>query len=258
MKKLLALVFLFVTAQAFAVGSPMSGFYVGAGVGVGHNAFRGQRLFQQSLKVNPSFKIPSQTTTFAHASTGMMGDLFLGYGFHVKQNGYLGLELGMDFFPTSSSWHKSQPIGGQVAQLAGHSRINDDLNLSVLPGYYFNNQSTLVYGRLGMSYGQFKQTYTNDSRAVGSYYISDDVKGSVLGAVIGLGVDQMISNHFSLRLEGDFTHYKSLNKTVVPTVRVNGVTPGSPGDPNTNVNFASGWKIKANSFALKLSAVYTF
>ncbi len=151
------------TAVTSAFASTAAGPYVGFGLGA-YNANINQNGYNYSDQ-NPQ------------ASVGVFG----GYQWNFGQEA-LAAEL---------SYNSNV---GEINEPSGTSKLKNDWQVSVLPGYNFTD-STEGYVRVGWTQANGDGAYSHTYQ----------------GAVLGLGVDHSITRNMALRLEWQYMNFNSFN-----------------------------------------------
>jgi outer membrane immunogenic protein len=161
---------------AFADGA-----YVGGDLGLNSNTFK---------LVDPT----SSTTNFNNRELTLGG--LAGYGVSVSDLIYLGGEAFLNGGSSSTST-KSILNGSQTAKLTS----TYSYGLDFVPGIKVT-QSTMVYGKMGLSESRFKLT---ENIAPGfSSGVSGTAAQNRLGGRLGLGAQTDVSSNFAVR--GEFVH----------------------------------------------------
>lgn len=183
---------LFSTLQVFA--ETKEGFYAGVGVG---GAFDRFHLFTKSLDTGLSVhnhKRKSET----------VGEAFVGYGYTSCNNFFIAGELSTVFPRRTLSLHRAA-VAFLDFTFTNKIQIQEYVLVDVLPGYRINCRS-LIYGRIGFSYSQFKlEQPANIAAASTSFHHSKNKYGFTLG----LGTTYSITEHIGIGLDYRYTFYDS-------------------------------------------------
>ncbi len=181
---------------SFSTSAWSCGFYVGAGLGPEATDFK-----QSSTIVSPGSFNVKNTTHFS--GTGFFGSLFGGYAWNQKQF-YLAGEANINMSSLDFQASNDEFIHSSFSET--HYKMQHEVGLSILPGYLFTN-TTLFYGRLGYANGNFKISTTDTSLT--------NINRNLSGFRYGLGMNQTITQHFSVRMEYSHIDYQNTSFTVV-------------------------------------------
>jgi outer membrane immunogenic protein len=234
MKKLFLCVLAFTSSFAFAGGPEMvvsdpanyNGFYIGIGGGgvIAENNAQSTTILN-APDFQSRFTLPSNWN--ASAKSGL-GAAFLGYG-HAFQRLYLGGEvIGSIRGDTNSQRDTNYIISPRNTPLpqdfANTTRIhlnNFEVALDARPGFLLT-PSTLIYGKIGAafnkihinSFSKFQAAAIDPGSTVTLPY---NISRSDTGLRLGVGLEERITAHLSLRGEYLFTDYGKLkNSAIVP------------------------------------------
>jgi outer membrane immunogenic protein len=187
------------------------GFYLGIGGGPDIADYK-----QSSTVVSPrDFNVKDTT----HLSgTGLFGSLFGGYAWNYRQL-YLAAEANIFISSLDFQSSNSEFIHKNFSNT--DYKLQQGFGFSLLPGYQVTN-TTLFYGRVGYSNDQFKISTTDVSLA--------NVNRNLNGLRLGLGVNQALSQNFSVRMEYGHVSYQSTSFTTVDGT----VTKSTKITPQTN------------------------
>lgn len=168
-KKVFLLLSLALSSTAFA--EPFNGFYVGAGVGgVKMNT---ENTVKQSL-TTPLFSV-TNTPAFSidNHDSSWLGSLNLGYGKTINQTFYLGLDASAQFENLDTGF-MNQYVNTDLntsSYINGFNKLDNELALTFMPGFVIK-QKTLVYGKIGPTWGHF------DNRIENGYAITAGLSSS--------------------------------------------------------------------------------
>ena len=174
-----------------APAQPITAFnYGGAygGVQVGYGGLISQ---------NAGLRKAPQTLDAQRAGYGATAGAFAGYGLEIGKQYYLGGEL--DSEGSNADWNIERDPTGRVYSV---SKIYS-VDASLIAGYIFE-ESTLVYGRIGVAHTRFANKYHDEG---GANYVAPDISEN--GLRLGGGVAVPLSAHTFLRLDYTWTHYGS-------------------------------------------------
>ncbi len=135
-------------------------------------------------------------------ATGLVGGLFFGYGMPVIRNRfYIGGEVLANTSNAGTTYTSSLalPIGAYTANYV----VNSSYGAALLPGFYLT-PSTLAYLRFGYTYAKMKYTET----FIGNYASKSKTSS---GLNLGLGLETLIHDQFSGRLEYTHMFYNSFS-----------------------------------------------
>lgn len=215
------------TPLAIQASSAFTGFYTGAGIGSSITSAKiRSQLFSSSIDTTDTF------APFSNASLGdqlkktaLFGAVYTGVGFSCARF-YLGSEL---FFKISNrvisidNTFFSNTGTALVAALPEGATFSDSTQLTfksleicvdARPGILLSPCS-LLYGRVGVAFNRIGVNSTLESTTfspdvIGPPIIQDltESGSQKSGLRFGLGMEQMFSEHFSLRLDYIYTRYK--------------------------------------------------
>jgi opacity protein-like surface antigen len=183
-----------------------SGFYIGASGGL--NLLR----FRERLNIVEEEAGASLFHTGSHMGRGAVANILAGYG-QFFGNFYLGIE---GFANITSSEDKVSVIhtqGGVTDTGFESKRLKYGYGVSLLPGYKLTD-TLLLYGRFGRSKGRFEVNTSISLDVPGIPFpivsVVNFAKKDRRGHDFGLGVEKLLGNNVSLRLEYTYTYYKKL------------------------------------------------
>jgi outer membrane immunogenic protein len=173
-----------------------AGFYVGAGMGPDT-----ARFDQDAVVIhNPSLNI---TDKQQHSGTGYFASVFAGYGRYFsgfnydRKNLYLATELNVN--ASSLQFHSSNTDHFHKSFSSTQFKMDHSFGVSLLPGFLLTD-TTLFYGRLGYSLGNFKIFTTDVSLS--------DTNKNLSGFRYGLGLEQSLTPRVAMRLEYSHIEYQ--------------------------------------------------
>ncbi len=188
-------------ASSFAGTVHAGDFNIGLGLGYGSN----------------HEKVRNATTAFKASSRGLVGGVFVSYNRAVLEGSnpfIVGFELGLDLSGVSGK--------DQLPNIVEKTKQKYSLQGVITLGTKFGHAKTDL--RLGYSYSRFE------------FGVTESVKKSKGGLLIGLGVSEKITDKLSLGLTYDYTLFSQVNVNL--------------GGDNL--------KIKSNIGVAKLRLLYTF
>lgn len=182
-----------------ASASANAGFYAGIGVGPDTVDYKQvSHVFQLDNQGNLSFNVAN----LSHPSgTGVFGTLFAGFQTLYNQL-YLAGEVNGNLSSSSAKSANDEYVHRSFAST--NIMMKNSLGISVLPGYQFN-ANTLFYGRLGYTNSQVKVRTSDVSLANSSNRLN--------GIRYGVGVKQVITERFAVRMDYSRINYKHLEFT---------------------------------------------
>lgn len=197
-------------------------FYLGASTG----------LETADFNQNATIVLPGTFNTKDHthfSGTGFFGSLFGGHAWTYGLY-YLAGELNANASSVDFNSSNDELINNTVSTT--HYRIRHSAGLSIIPGYYFTN-NTLVYARLGYANGNFNISTSDTSIANINKYLN--------GIRLGLGIQLAINNRVSASMEYSQTNYQSTSFT-----QVDGTTTKHTDIAPTSGQFALGLVYRYN------------
>lgn len=171
----------------------MGGFYVGGELG--YDMWRVRENFNSAgvASANPTL-----------SATGIVGDLFLGYGQYWSNYYYLGAEVLGGYSNASSSWSANSAV---PTTYTNKFNAYGDWGIAVLPGIKLNN-ATLLYARLGYNWDRLK---ASESATAPGYAASASTTKWSGGFAYGLGLETLVSGNWSMRTEYSHTNNNSFS-----------------------------------------------
>lgn len=267
-----------ITAPAMANTFPFNGFYVGGGASRDTAEFDTQNSYSESQSTTTVVNAGTPTTTSSNSGlntsndasgTGAGGNIFAGYGYTFDSGFYLGGEI---FGGLSSLAYNSTNISNFTSgSTSGDATINSSMQLknsygiSFLPGLMVTH-NTLLYGRVGYVRSQFDLENSipianNNELEAGSE------NTSLNGSQLGIGLETVLTKHWSLRGEYTYTDYNSFNRsanasTLTSTSNTTTVGDDPPITTTTNTTTAASHNasvhISPTTNQFTLSVVYRF
>jgi outer membrane immunogenic protein len=205
-----------------STSSLASGFYIGAGLGPDFGKFDVNANVSEIHNGAFGFNVRDEEESSA---TGIFGTIFAGYGHKFSNLGpqmpntlYLAGELNANLSSLKHSNSNSEFVHKVFSNTS--YRIRDSVGISVLPGIFYSD-TTLFYGRLGYSNGNFKVSTSDTSLA--------NINKNLNGFRWGLGLQQALTPRFSARVEFSQIAYGSTTvSTLDPLSAVSKTTKFSP------------------------------
>jgi len=169
------------------VSADVSGFYIGAQVGVGG---LGTTLIGPRGGMNGSLQSD-------FGNSGSSAGLFAGYGVRLNNNWYVGLDFEAD--SSSIDWYHERQTGRIFS-------VEQDEKY-VLAGRlgYMRNNGNLLYGRAGFVRSNFDTTYR---LGTGEIFDTDE---TINGYLFGGGTEIPFTEHLFLRMDYAYTDYSDNN-----------------------------------------------
>lgn len=227
MKKLTLLMLLCMIESA-ECASYLTGFYLKGGLGgttaefdITQDVFLNDPdFFGSTLEIN-------QSVNHLARGTNIAGVLGLGYTYQLDSLWVIGGEFTAGFTSANTTFHNNgNTSGGFILNNKVESKLTNDFALVVKPGLVIQ-QRTQFYALLGARWGNI-ETKSNSNTEVnfgGSSYRgngSASASGYILGFTVGLGVERMLNEHWSLGLEYAYTAYGD-----IPSVTSDYTTSGT-------------------------------
>jgi outer membrane immunogenic protein len=167
------------------------GWYLGAQVG--YDSYRVREIIStpatSDLAANPVMN-----------ATGWVGGLYLGYGQYLTNLFYLAGEI----FGNVSSADVNTTYGTNIGHYNNQFQVNSSYGFSVIPGLRLNNTS-LGYLKLGWNWANMK---AKESIVAGS---STSKSNTSNGFNLGIGIETLLVDNWSVRTEFDHTFYNSFS-----------------------------------------------
>ncbi|RDI44549.1 outer membrane protein [Aquicella lusitana] len=167
------------------------GWYVGGQVGY------------DSYRVRQNINTPSTSDIIGNPvlnATGWVGGLFLGYGQYLTDLFYLGGEI----FANVSDADENYSLTDTVGTYNSKFEVNSSYGLALLPGLRLNDTS-LGYIRLGWNWANLKGKENITGGASSSKSHTSN------GFNLGLGLETLVYENWSVRTEYSHTWYNSFN-----------------------------------------------
>lgn len=164
MKKiaLLALAATVATAQANTCNSSVTGFYLGAGLGLANTNVKYDYSTQLSATGVAGNAVKASSDT---GKMGLLYGLMGGYNMQLANNVVVGAELYLGGDSTKVKTHDS--TGSGISTATGKSQVKRTLYYGLAPRIgYMITPHVLAYVRLGIEGGKYKAEFTPDAGAV--------------------------------------------------------------------------------------------
>lgn len=177
------------SAVAATTANPVdfSGFY--AGGQVGHGAIQSDNSGPRPTDAAREF-----TLSATRSGQGFSGSVIAGYGF---QWGNLYFSPEVELGVSSASWDIERNPTGRIYSVEKSESLSAMLRLG-----YVVNDSTLIYGRAGVSNAKFKTSYDYRGESV-------DQDDTLHGVRLGAGVEFELRDNFHVRFDYTQTDYDS-------------------------------------------------
>lgn len=201
---------------AYAANSPFQGFYAEVAAGGINSEFN---LTQNSfIKTNdgnpPNVTLPGNTENYDNGGIGSIG---VGYMLQVNPLIVLGAEATADVENAKITSYNSanESASGFGLNNSTTNELKNSFAVLFKPGFLLNQGNTLVYGLIGPRWGNFETSSStsvqvnNTSNATGNTGTSHS--GYEIGLALGAGIQQYISNNFSIGLEYQYTDYGNIS-----------------------------------------------
>ena len=172
------------------------GWYLGAQVGY------------DNYRVRESITSSDAASSFVTGNNGWVGGLFLGYGQYLTDLFYLGGEIFGNVSGVDQARSSTFPDGNSYSKF----EANGSYGLALLPGLRLND-ATLGYIRLGWNWANLKgkmSVVDIDAGTSGSSNKSNTSNGFNLG----LGLETLVYENWSVRTEYSHTWYSDFNNSV--------------------------------------------
>ena len=189
------LAFLLASLCPLVSANTRDGFYLGAGLGVSSDTY--------DLKAS-NLTIPYTVVTYAN-QTHILGNLFVGGGYTLDNNVFLGGELGTRFPNRQVSVSGLSGISSLYPIYSNTLSVSDYITIDALPGFAIN-PSLLIYGRAGLSYSEL----TLKQPIVGSRH-GFNINENRWGGRIGVGSNVAINNNLGIAIDYYYSFYQSMN-----------------------------------------------
>jgi len=213
------------------MASTMHDFYVGAGVSRDFGTFNFQTTEYDSLGSGQIL----DTTNTDFGKDGWNGDLFGGLGFTFQDHYYLAGEIfgSISNVKATSSYTALQSNGVVVSATPIELKLRHSYGVSLIPGLKLND-STMLYGRVGWIRSRFGITLSNGVQSI-------DNNTSKNGLQLGVGLNTMVTNNVSARMEYDWNDYGKISQNIY-----------------TNSVLTDNLTVKPRVDQLKLAVIYHF
>jgi outer membrane immunogenic protein len=199
--------------------------YLGIGLGPDYAKFQKNSNISQVLDGRLEFNAQDDNQ---FSGTGTFGTIFAGMGTRFKmpytctpnQDGYLALELNANRSTLKYTMSNDELVHSNFSTTI--YRMNHAYGVSLLPGYVYHD-ATLFYGRLGYARGDLR-IITADATIGNSHQYMDGFRW-------GLGLRQMLSKQFAVRMEYSHVGYRNIS---LSTLSTNNVAKSTHITPQTN------------------------
>lgn len=251
---MLALAAFAVTGTTYAA-TPFQGFYANLGAGGINSEFDLNQTTNVTIP-NTSVNLPSNTENYDNGGIGSIG---VGYMFLATPSVVLGVEASADIESAKTTNNDSinENINGFSLSNTTTNKLKNSFAILFKPGFVFNQGNTLVYGLIGPRWGNFETSTSSLFQlpiGVGEYVSAsagNSDSGYETGLALGAGIQQYITNGFSIGLEYQYTDYGHLSTpTSSGPIIANGENVGAVSN-----NISS---IKAQTNVLTLNLMYHF
>lgn len=182
-----------------ACATANAGFYAGIGAGSDTADYKQiSHVFELDNNGNLRFNVAD----LSHPSgTGVFGTLFAGFQTLYNQL-YLAGEINGNLSSSSAKSANDEYVYRSFTST--NIMMKNSLGISALPGYQFNS-NTLFYARLGYTNSQVKVRTSDTSLA--------NVSNRLNGIRYGVGVKQVITERFAVRMDYSRVNYSHLQFT---------------------------------------------
>jgi opacity protein-like surface antigen len=211
MKKLILLLIGF-SAHAAQAGL-FTGFYVAADVGATAATFNVDQTLIAAVPGAVTLSRPSDLKLQGSNAAGLIG---LGYAYEFDNHFVLGAEATAGLTHAENEHINELDVNAFGIQLKStvKATLKNDFAIIFKPGYVFK-EKTQFYALVGPRWGNFTTSVdTHFMFNFGSLVQnsgSDKVSGYTLGITAGLGVQRLITDHFSAGLEYAYTSYGNID-----------------------------------------------
>ncbi len=189
--------------------SNFDGFYVGASAGYSSLDAQKKTDYIQSSISNPTYNINSDTK-----SNNASGAISFGYAHQLKSI-YMAYELSALFDNHSTKTTYSDPGDLNLIETLKRKYA---FGFNIHPGLYLNDK-TVVYGKLGISFSEFKYKVNGRAEYAGepAIAISNAHNKNLFGFTFGAGVLTELSEKYSLKVEAFHTAYQQYKTPTLST-----------------------------------------
>jgi opacity protein-like surface antigen len=226
---------LYTTPPAPAEAPYFDGSYVGIGVGVvhAHADTNAESSYEVSLEptqdpINGHYYY-NKSHNFDMGKYGFNGNIFVGYGktFESSPSYYLGGELFGNYFSPKlkgSSYSSGTTMYDSSYTMSINTEVKNTYSIGgdIRAGYLVMPR-TMIYALFGLDYARFKvksEFVFNPSYigAPGPAQVNNDFSKLKLGYMPGIGMEMVLTDHFSLRAQYTYAFYSSLSNTVTKVI----------------------------------------
>lgn len=177
---------------------------ISVGVGGGVNFFTGS----PRLDVFESYTPYTDSEIFDFDSNGIFGTAEIGFDKAFNKRWVAGVYADVSVGNVSESYGFSDDDSDKDIDYAAKIKFKEKYSLIARLGYEVS-QRTLLYGLAGYSLQKY-EAYV--SQSVDSYFDSDATSDGFMGAaIVGAGVETLISERTSLKLEYRFSHANGID-----------------------------------------------
>lgn len=220
-------------AQASTPSShPFTGFYATGEVGVTSAKFG---VIPYSYIEPFDFNFPGDFDMYGTSPSGLVG---LGYLYQFNHRFVLGAEATAGYTRADAGYrpefHEVVAGANVLAQVSTHleSTLTNDFSLLFKLGILCG-QNTLFFAAVGPRWGNIETSAeTNLSLTIPPQqfdaHATDTVSGYQLGVTAGVGIQQILTEHFHLKLEYMYTDYGNIDAPTAPAnISIDGVPSGT-------------------------------
>jgi opacity protein-like surface antigen len=233
-RKTMALCYLSLFAPA-VWATPFDGFYAGADIGASQASFKKNQLVNLDVSIlgTPIIDIPIGNKKNL-SDTSILGNLDIGFS-KVFKLLYLGVEANVDFqnIQVENAPALQEQVSNFTLPFETEVKLKNEFALTFNPGIVLN-KTTLFYGKVGPAWGRFSvdgtanysQTFGSPGpQATASTQFSDN-NFYKCGLRLGVGIEQYVSEHMTLKLEFVSTDYGTIHSGTPTTGAVSVSEPG--------------------------------
>lgn len=175
------------------------GFYVGAQGG--YDSYRIRNSLSSPPAFGPAFNFNPQAS-----ANGWVGGVMAGYGQYLNDLFYIGAEIMANYSDATSSIGASTPTLAYRNQV----RVRGSWGVAALPGVRLND-GTLGYVRIGYNWANLQSHETATGLPVNT---SVNKSHTSSGFNVGVGIETLVYENWSVRAEYTHTNYNSFNSAV--------------------------------------------
>lgn len=250
-------------ATSTALATPFNGFYAGADIGMSQATFKQKQALNLNvfiettpiIGIDPSINKKMTDTSF-------LGNFDIGYTRVLGQYLFVGLEFSADWQNLNAQQVSALQELDSGFGISYNTAVDlkNELALTFNPGIVFN-KTTLLYGKVGPAWGRFDVSGNAQySQSLGGPTVNanaafDQDSFYECGLRLGLGIEQYVSEHLSLKLELLNTNYGTIHSG---SPVVGAVTSPSPFAEGVNGQLSNSDKIKASNSSILFGFNYHF